>query len=77
MRALLGLLAIAVLVVAALLYFGIISISQVQPGVVQAPRFDADVATVSMGTENKMVAVPTINVNRPANAPASAPAPAQ
>lgn len=72
MRALLGLLAIAVLVVAGLLYFGIISIEQTRPGVVQAPRFDADVARVSVGTENKTVAVPTINVERPANAQAPA-----
>lgn len=74
MRALLGLLAIAVLVLAALLYFGVISIEQTRPGMVQAPRFDADVATVSVGTENKTVAVPTINVERPANAQAPTPA---
>ena len=72
MRAILGLLAIAVLVVAGLLYFGIISIEQTRPGVVQVPRFDADVARVSVGTENKTIAVPSINVERPANAQAPA-----
>ena len=70
MRALLGLVALVILVVAACLYFGVISIEQTQPGVVQAPRFQADVARVSVGTENKTVAVPTINVERPANAQA-------
>lgn len=70
MRALLVLVAIAVLVVAGLLYFNIVSIDQTQPGVVQAPKFEADVAKVSLGTENKTVAVPTINVERPANAQA-------
>ena len=37
------------------------------PAVVQAPRFEADVARVSVGTENKTVAVPTIQVERPGN----------
>ncbi len=71
MRALLVLVAIAVLVVAGLLYFNIVSIDQTQHGVVQAPKFEADVAKVSLGTENKTVAVPTINVERPANAQAA------
>ena len=68
MRGLLGLVAIAVLVVAGLLYFGIISIDQTRPGVVQAPQFDADVADVRVGTENKTIAVPDIDIERPANA---------
>jgi len=68
MRTLLVLLAIAVLVLAGLMYFGIVSIDQTRPGVVQAPTFEADVARVSVGTENKTVAVPTIEVERPANA---------
>lgn len=67
MRTLFGLLGIASLLIAACLYFGIISIEQTQPGVVQAPRFQADVARVSVGTENKTVAVPTLNVERPGN----------
>ncbi len=72
MRSLLGLLGIAVLVVAGLIWFGIIRIDQTQPGVVQAPRFEADVARVSVGTENKTVAVPTIDVQKPGETPAPA-----
>jgi len=68
MRTLLALLGIAVLVLAGLLYFGIVSIDQTRPGVVQAPRFQADVARVSVGTENKTVAVPTIQVQKPGEA---------
>ena len=70
MRALLVLLALVALIVAALMYFGIISIDQTRPAVVQAPAFQADVAKVTVGTENKTVAVPTINVEKPANSQA-------
>lgn len=70
MRTLLVLLAIAVLVLVGLMQFGIVSIDQTRPAVVQAPQFQADVARVSVGTENKTVAVPTIEVERPANAQA-------
>jgi uncharacterized protein YxeA len=72
MRTLLVLLALVVLIGAGLLYFGIISIDQTRPGVVQAPQFQADVARVSVGTENKTVAVPTINVEKPGNTAAPA-----
>ena len=65
MRTLLALLGIAVLILAGLLYFGIISIDQTRPGVVRAPQFQADVARVSVGTENKTVEVPTIDVQKP------------
>ncbi|TXC71814.1 hypothetical protein FSB78_13265 [Sphingomonas ginsenosidivorax] len=75
MRTILSLLAIAVLVVAGLMYFGIINIDQTQSAVVQAPKFQADVAKVTLGTENKTVAVPTISVEKPANAQANAQAP--
>lgn len=64
MRALLVLIALAALVVVALMYFGIISIDQTRPAVVQAPKFEADVGRVTLGTENKTVAVPTINVEK-------------
>jgi uncharacterized membrane protein (Fun14 family) len=67
MRTLLVLLAVAVLVLVGLMQFGIVSIDQTRPAVVQAPKFEADVARVSVGTENKTVAVPTIEVERPAN----------
>ena len=75
MRTILSLLAIAVLVVAGLMYFGIINIDQTRPGVVQTPKFQADVAKVTVGTENKTVAVPTISVEKPANAQTNAQAP--
>jgi uncharacterized membrane protein (Fun14 family) len=67
MRTILALLGIAALVVVALMYFGIINIDQTRPGIVQAPAFHADVARVSVGTENKTVQVPTINVQKPGN----------
>ncbi|MFS0772659.1 hypothetical protein [Sphingomonas sp. 1P08PE] len=67
MRALLVILALVVLVAAAAMHFGFLSIDQTRPGVVQAPKFEADVARVSVGTENKTVAVPTLQVERPAN----------
>jgi len=65
MRALFGLLGLVVLVGAALLLTGIVSIDQTRPGIVQAPRFKADVAEVSVGTENKTVTVPTVDVRKP------------
>jgi hypothetical protein len=71
MRALLTLLALAVIVVAGLLYFGIISLSA-SGGEVRAPTVRADVGSVSMGTENRTVTVPTINVERAGEAPANA-----
>jgi uncharacterized membrane protein (Fun14 family) len=68
MRTLLALLGLAALVLVALMQFGMINIDQTSPGVVQAPTFKADVARVSVGTEDKTVSVPTVNVERPANA---------
>ena len=65
MRAILVLLGLAVLVIAALLYFGVVRLDQTRAGVVQAPAFHADVGRVTMGTENKTVAVPTISVEKP------------
>ena len=65
MRGLLTLLGIIILIGVVLLYFGIININQIRPGVVQAPQFHADVAKVTLGTENKTVAVPTIDVQKP------------
>ena len=68
MRALLTLLGLVIIVGVVLLYFGIISIDQTRPGIVQAPQFHADVAKVTVGTENKTVAVPKIDVQKPAGA---------
>jgi uncharacterized protein (UPF0333 family) len=67
MRGLLVLLALVVLAVAAAMYLGLINIDQTRPGVVQAPSFKADVATVRMGTEEKTVTVPTVAVDKPGN----------
>jgi hypothetical protein len=67
MRSLLVLIAIVALIVVALMYFGFINIDQTRPGMVQAPAFKADVGKVTLGTENKTVAVPTVNVEKPAN----------
>ncbi len=66
MRAILVILALVLIAGAAAMQFGLISIDQTRPAVVQAPRFEADVARVSVGTENKTVAVPTVEVERPA-----------
>ena len=75
MRALLVLVAVAVLVVVGLMQLGIVSFTQTQAAVVQAPRFEADVAKVEVGTENRVVAVPSVTVTRPGEA-ANAQAPA-
>ena len=70
MRFLLVLLGIVLLIVAALMYFGMINIDQTRAGSVQTPQFHADVGKVTLGTKEKTVAVPTINVERPANSAA-------
>ena len=77
MRTLLALLGIVVIVVVVLMAFGFINIDQtrqaqlpqvsVQGG--QAPKFQADVASVAVGTENKTVQMPTVQVNKPAPTP--------
>ncbi|EZP51098.1 MULTISPECIES: hypothetical protein [Sphingomonas] len=68
MRTLLALIGVVALIVVALMQFGLISIDQTAPAVVKAPEFKADVARVTVGTENKTVAVPTVNVEKPGNA---------
>ena len=67
MRALLVLVGLAALILVALLFFGIVNIDQTRPGMVQAPSFKADVAKVRLGTEEKTVTVPTVDVQKPAN----------
>lgn len=64
MRAILTLLAVAAIVAAALLYFGIITLSGT-PGQMVAPTVHADVGRVTLGTEKHEVTTPTINVERP------------
>ena len=66
MRTILALLGIVALIVVALMYFGFINIDQTRQASFQPPQFQADVARVSVGTENKTVAVPSVNVEKPA-----------
>ena len=68
MRTLLVLIGVVALVAVAMMHFGLINIDQTRPAMVQAPQFKADVARVSVGTENKTVSVPTVNVEKPGNA---------
>jgi len=73
MRALLVLVGIAALVVLAGMATGFINIDQTQVAELprleggQAPKFEADVAKINVGTENKMVEVPTLSVEKPAD----------
>ena len=69
MRAILTLLALAVLVVAGLIYFGVIQLSGT-PGT--APTVHADVGRVTFGQKEKVVTVPTVNVEKPGEPPANA-----
>src|SRR3546814_12798894 len=83
MRALLVLLGLAVVAVALLMAFGMIDIDQTKsaqlPQVTieggQAPRFQADVGRVDVGTENRTVAVPPITDSQADNTVAPPPAP--
>jgi hypothetical protein len=68
MRALLVLIGLIVLAVVAAMALGIVSIDQTRPAVVQAPTFQADVAKVRVGTEQKTVTVPTVDIDKPGNA---------
>ncbi|HEX8554741.1 MAG TPA: hypothetical protein VF695_08545 [Sphingomonas sp.] len=73
MRALLVILGLLVLAVAAAMQFGYLSIGQTRPGMVQTPQFNADVARVSVGREERSVQVPTIDVRKPGATPTPAP----
>ncbi len=72
MRTLLVLLGIVALVVLAAMMLGFVRFDQTQTAQLprleggQAPKFQADVAKVSVGTENKTVEVPAISVDKPA-----------
>ena len=71
MRALLVLVGIAALVLLAGMATGFISIDQTQTAQLprleggQAPKFEADVAKIDVGTENKTVTVPRVEVQKP------------
>ena len=71
MRALLVLLGIAAIVVLAGLMTGFIKLDQTQTAQLprieggQAPKFEASVAKVDVGTVNKTVEVPKVDVQKP------------
>lgn len=62
MRAILTLLALAVLVLAALMYFGVVHLSGT-PGT--APTVHAEVGHVEFGQRKQEVTVPTVSVVKP------------
>ncbi|MEZ0494837.1 hypothetical protein [Sphingomonas sp. IW22] len=64
MRTLLAILGVVVLVVVVLMSLGMLSIDQTRPAVVQAPEFEADVGRIELGTTNKTVEVPTLEVEK-------------
>ena len=71
MRALLVLLGIAALVLLAALALGFVRLDQTQTAQLprieggQAPKFEADVGRIDVGTENKTVEVPRVSVQKP------------
>jgi len=71
MRTLLVLVGIAALVVLAGMMTGFIKLDQTQTAQLprieggQAPKFEASVAKVDVGTENKVVEVPKVDVQKP------------
>lgn len=73
MRTILVLIGVVALVLLAAMMLGFLRFDQVQTAELprleggQAPKFDADVAKVSVGTENKTVEMPAISVEKPAN----------
>ena len=71
MRAILILLALAALVLLGAMQFGFVKFDQTQTAQLprleggQAPKFEVDTAKVSLGTENKTVEVPSVDVQKP------------
>ncbi|SEJ65775.1 hypothetical protein SAMN05428950_102432 [Sphingomonas sp. OV641] len=78
MRALLVLLGIAALVILAGMATGFINIDQTQTARLprieggQAPEFKADVGKIDLGTEQKVIEVPKVEVQKPAADPSPA-----
>lgn len=72
MRGFLALLGVIVLIVAGLMIFQVIGIPQTQQGALpqvkieggQVPKFDVEVGKVDVGTVNRTVEVPTVNVEK-------------
>lgn len=67
MRALLFLIGLVVLGVVAAMLFGLISIDMTRPAAVQAPAFEADVGRIDLGTTNRTVELPTVDIERADN----------
>jgi hypothetical protein len=73
MRTLLAILGIVVLVVVVLMALGFINIDQTRTAQLpsvhvsggQAPKFQANVGSVDVGTKTETVKVPTVDVNKP------------
>ena len=73
MRAILILIGLAALVVVGLMSLGLLKLNAT-PGSLpsvhveggSAPKVDADMAKIVVGTENKTIAVPTVKMDRPA-----------
>ncbi|HWK36369.1 hypothetical protein [Sphingomonas sp.] len=76
MRTLLALLGLAVVVLVVLMALGMVSIDQTREASLpkirieggQAPQFKADVGSINVGTVNKTVEVPSIQVEKADNA---------
>ncbi len=64
MRTILVALGLVALILAGLMVTGMVSIDQTRPAVVQAPEFKADVGKVELGTTNKTLEVPTLQVEK-------------
>lgn len=64
MRTILVALGLAALILAGLMVSGMVSIDQTRPAVVQAPEFKAEVGKVELGTTNKTLEVPTLQVEK-------------
>ena len=80
MRFLLSLIAIAAIVVIVLLWTGMLTLGGTIGSIKvtgAAPDISANIATVTLGTENRMVEVPKVQVNKPGEPAPAATAPAQ
>lgn len=64
MRTILVALGLVALILAGLMVTGMVSIDQTRPAVVQAPEFKAEVGKVELGTTNKTLEVPTLQVEK-------------
>jgi hypothetical protein len=74
MRTILILVGVAALVLLAAMMTGFVNIDQTRQAALprleggQAPKFEAEVGRIDIGTENRTIAVPKVEVQRPAEA---------